>query len=212
MIIRGRVQKAGYRDYIDEVAFDLDLKGYVKNLPDRSVEVICEGEREKIERFIDKIRIRQYPISVEDIEVDYSDATGEFRDFEIIREEDLTEAVYERMDTAARYMREMNRNLGEKIDKVAEKVDIVAEKVDAGREENKQGFSMLAEKIDKVGEKVDIVGDKVDKVAEKVGTVKEDTGEIRRSLHTLEDHMLKYEELRRDILEIRQALKEKGIV
>ena len=91
LIIRGRVQKAGYRDYIDEVAFDLDLKGYVKNLPDRSVEVICEGEQEKIERFIDRIRIRQYPISVEDIEVDYSDATGEFRDFEIIREEDLTE-------------------------------------------------------------------------------------------------------------------------
>ena len=191
LIIRGRVQKAGYRDYIDEVAFDLDLKGYVKNLPDRSVEVICEGEREKIERFIDKIRIRQYPISVEDIEVDYSDATGEFRDFEIIREEDLTEAVYERMDTAARYMREMNRNLGEKIDKVGEKVDIVAEKVDAGREENKKGFSMLGEKID---------------------SIKDDTSAIRTSLSSLDDLRIKYEELRRDMAEIKQALREKGIV
>jgi len=144
-IIKGRVQKADYRDYIDEMAFNLDLKGYVKNIPESSVEVVCEGKREKIERFIDKIRIKQYLISVEKIEVDYSDARAEFVDFEIIREEDLTEAVYERMDTAARYMREMNRDLGEKVDSVGK-----------------------------------------------------DTGEIRRSLHTLEDHMLKYEELRRD--------------
>ncbi|MHC1595356.1 MAG: hypothetical protein ACXQTO_00615, partial [Candidatus Syntropharchaeales archaeon] len=110
--------------------------------------------------------------------------TGEFRDFEIIREEDLTEAVYERMDTAARYMREMTRNLGEKIDKVGEKVD-------AGREENKQGFSMLGEKID---------------------SIKDDTSAIRTSLSSLDDLKNKYEELRRDILEIKQALKEKGIV
>ncbi|OFV67737.1 MAG: acylphosphatase [Candidatus Syntrophoarchaeum caldarius] len=184
LIIKGRVQKAGYRDHIDEMAFNLDLTGYVKNLPDGSVEVVCEGEREKIEQFIDLIWIKQYPISVEDIEVDYSDATGEFRDFEIIREEDLTEAVYERMDTAARYMREMNRNLGEKIDKVAEKVD-------AGREENKQGFSMLGEKID---------------------SIKDDTSAIRTSLSSLDDLKIKYEELSRDMAEIKQALKEKGIV
>ena len=202
LIIRGRVQKAGYRDYIDEVAFDLDLKGYVKNLPDRSVEVICEGEQEKIERFIDKIRIRQYPISVEDIEVDYSDATGEFRDFEIIREEDLTEAVYERMDAAARYMREMNRNL--------------AEKIDAGREENKKGFSMLAEKIDKVAEKVDAGREENKKgfsmLAEKMDSIKDDTSAIRTSLSSLDDLRIKYEELRRDMAEIKQALREKGIV
>jgi acylphosphatase len=65
----------------------------VKNLPSRSVEVVCEGEEEKIEQFIDLIRIKQYPISVEKVEVDYSDARAEFADFEIIREEDLTEAV-----------------------------------------------------------------------------------------------------------------------
>ena len=184
LIIKGRVQKAGYRDHIDEMAFNLDLTGYVKNLPDGSVEVVCEGEREKIEQFINLIWIKQYPISVEDIEVDYSDSTGEFRDFEIIREEDLTEAVYERMDTAARYMREMNRNLGEKIDKVGEKVD-------AGREENKQGFSMLGEKID---------------------SIKDDTSAIRTSLSSLDDLKNKYEELSRDMAEIKQALKEKGIV
>ena len=65
LIIKGRVQKAGYRDHIDEMAFNLDLTGYVKNLPDGSVEVVCEGEREKIEQFIDLIWIKQYPISVE---------------------------------------------------------------------------------------------------------------------------------------------------
>jgi len=46
----------------------------------------------------------------------YKKSTDEYRTFEIIREEDLTTATYERMDTAVRYMREMNLNLSQKID------------------------------------------------------------------------------------------------
>jgi len=116
IIVKGRVQKAGYMDFIDEVVFNLDLKGRARNLEDGAVEVICEGNKEDIETLIQKIRIDQYPIRVEDINVEYSKATGEFKEFEIVREEDVTQATYERMDTAARYMREMNTNLGEKID------------------------------------------------------------------------------------------------
>ena len=36
--------KAGFRDFIDEIAFDLNLDGYVKNLDDGTVEIVCEGE------------------------------------------------------------------------------------------------------------------------------------------------------------------------
>jgi hypothetical protein len=41
---------------------------------------------------------------VEKIDVKYIEPTGEFKAFEIIREEDLTVATYERMDAAARYL------------------------------------------------------------------------------------------------------------
>ncbi|TKY92015.1 MAG: hypothetical protein C5S46_02850 [Candidatus Methanomarinus sp.] len=91
-----------------------------------------------------KVNITQYPIRVENIDVVYKKSTGEYRTFEIIREEDLTTATYERMDAGVRYMREMNSNLGQKIDGVGDKIDIVGEKIDV------------------VGKKIDIVGDKVD--------------------------------------------------
>ena len=144
IVLSGRVQKAGFRDFIDEIAFNLNLNGYVKNLDDGTVQIICEGEDENIKELLKKVNITQYPIRVENIDVVYNKSTGEYRTFEIIREEDLTTATYERMDAAVRYMREMNSNLGQKIDGVGDKIDVVGEKIDV------------------VGEKIDVVGDKVD--------------------------------------------------
>jgi len=116
IIIYGRVQKAGFRDFIDEIAFNLNLNGHVKNLDDGTVQIICEGEEDSIKELLEKINITQYPIRVENIDVVYKKSTDEYRTFEIIREEDLTTATYERMDTVVRYMREMNLNLSQKID------------------------------------------------------------------------------------------------
>jgi acylphosphatase len=130
IVLKGRVQKAGYRDYIDEVAFDLDIKGWVKNLEDGTVKVVCEGRSKDIEEFINRIKIHEYPIRVDDVIVEYFPATGEFKDFTIIREEDIVFATYERMDAAGRYMREMNKNLGSKLDKMVEKQDRMLEKQD----------------------------------------------------------------------------------
>lgn len=130
IIIHGRVQKAGFRDFIDEMAFNLALNGYVKNLDDGTVYVICEGEETKIKEFVEKININQYPIRVEKIDIKYKSPTHNFKTFEIIREEDLTTATYDRMDAAARYMREMNNNLSQKIDGLG---DILGQKIDQSR-------------------------------------------------------------------------------
>ena len=123
IIIYGRVQKAGFRDFIDEIAFNLNLNGYVKNLDDGTVQIISEGEEDDIKELLEKINITQYPIRVEKIDVVYKKPTDEYRTFDVIREEDLTTATYERMDAAVRYMREMNSNLSQKIDGVGDKID-----------------------------------------------------------------------------------------
>jgi acylphosphatase len=160
IVLSGRVQKAGFRDFIDEIAFNLNLNGYVKNLDDGTVQIICEGEDENIKELLKKVNITQYPIRVENIDVVYKRSTGEYKTFEIIREEDLTTATYERMDAAVRYMGEMNSNLGQKIDGVGDKIDSVGEKID-----------VVGEKIDAVGEKIDVVGEKIDAVGEKIDVV-----------------------------------------
>lgn len=146
IIIKGRVQKAGYRDFIDEIAFKLDLMGLVRNVDDGSVEVICEGERRKIEELIAAIRIDKYPIRVKDIDVKYSEPSGEFKEFAIVREEDITRATYERMDLAARYMREMHSDLSQKQDATIEKQDATFNAITAMNKDMVECFGRLDEK------------------------------------------------------------------
>ena len=159
IIVHGRVQKAGFRDYIDEVAFNLDLNGYVKNLDDGTVQIICEGEEGNIKELLEKINITQYPIRVEKIDVAYKKPTDEYKAFDVVREEDLTTATYERMDAAVRYMREMNSNLSQKIDGVGGKIDYLG--------------GNLGDKIDNLGGKIDGVGDnlgdKIDNLGDNLG-------------------------------------------
>ncbi len=168
IIIKGRVQKAGYRDFVDEVAFELGLTGYVKNLKDGTVKVVCEGKKEKIEQLIKKIRIREYPIDVREVKVDYSKPTGEFKEFEIIREEKLPEATYERMDMAARYMREMNKDLGNKIEGVGEKMDLGREENRKFRRETNESFQKMRLDYGKISQDLTKAIQGIEKVANNI--------------------------------------------
>ena len=50
-LVSGRVQGVGYRYFALDAARREGLHGYVKNLPDGSVEAEAEGEEEALERF-----------------------------------------------------------------------------------------------------------------------------------------------------------------
>jgi len=43
-IVSGRVQGVFFRAYTEEEALKCGVKGWVRNLPDRSVEVLASGE------------------------------------------------------------------------------------------------------------------------------------------------------------------------
>lgn len=45
IIVKGTVQRVGYRDHVQETARKLDVKGYVENLRDGSVKIVCETQR-----------------------------------------------------------------------------------------------------------------------------------------------------------------------
>ena len=185
IIVKGRVQKVGYRDFAQEAARKLKVTGFVENLKPYDVRIVAEGEEDTLKKFIEVIKNPGQPAEVESVEINFSEATGEFDYFEIKRG-DWKDELGERMDFASYLLYSMLEKqdltiekldivadkvdkVGEKVDKVAEKVDIVAEKVDKVGEK----VDNVAEKVDKVGEKIDSVGEKVDNVAERVDKVAE---------------------------------------
>ena len=69
-LITGRVQAVGFRYFALEAAEREGLHGWVQNLPDRSVEVLAEGEAEAIERFERALRQGPRGARVDHVEVE----------------------------------------------------------------------------------------------------------------------------------------------
>lgn len=55
-LVEGRVQGVGFRHWAARTALSLGLTGWVRNLPDGSVEVQAQGERESLDKMADWLR------------------------------------------------------------------------------------------------------------------------------------------------------------
>ena len=58
LIASGRVQGVGFRDFACRIGGLLSLVGYAKNLPNGTVEIVAEGEEEKIDEFRNRVHAR----------------------------------------------------------------------------------------------------------------------------------------------------------
>ncbi|MCS1352062.1 acylphosphatase [Mechercharimyces sp. CAU 1602] len=56
IIVHGKVQGVGFRKYTVRVARQLGVKGWVRNLPEGTVEIFVQGEQEKVDRFLRRMR------------------------------------------------------------------------------------------------------------------------------------------------------------
>jgi len=54
--VRGRVQGVGFRFFAERAARELGIRGWVRNLPDGSVETLAEGEDEAVQRYLERLR------------------------------------------------------------------------------------------------------------------------------------------------------------
>ena len=82
-MISGLVQGVLFRREITSLARRLDVTGWVRNLSDGRVEVIAEGDKEKLDELVQFCRVGPSGARVENIGLDWSDVKGEFRGFRI---------------------------------------------------------------------------------------------------------------------------------
>jgi acylphosphatase len=52
ILISGRVQDVNFRYFTQQNAKRLGIQGYVKNLPDGGVEIVAEGDKATLHRFV----------------------------------------------------------------------------------------------------------------------------------------------------------------
>jgi acylphosphatase len=169
---KGRVQRVGYRDEVEEIARKLNVTGFVENVKPYDVRIVAEGDDEHIDMFIKRLKIIKFPIDVENVEVDFDVFAGEFDYFEIKRGE-WGEEIAERLDTAGKLLYR-SVELGERTFKVAER------SAKFGEESVEIGKKML-EKQDMMLEKQDATIDAIDRSKEEIVT---EISALREDLRT----------------------------
>ena len=82
-IAQGRVQGVYYRAFALRNATQLNLTGYTRNLPDRTVEICAEGERAQLEKLIEYLKAGPPGARVDDLALTWSEYTGKYSDFSV---------------------------------------------------------------------------------------------------------------------------------
>lgn len=80
--ITGEVQAVGFRYRTLREATRLGLTGWVANRSDGSVSVVAEGPALAVEGLLEWLRSPATPGRVSEVAETFSEATGEFRDFQ----------------------------------------------------------------------------------------------------------------------------------
>lgn len=83
-IVTGQVQNVRYRDYVQNAATDLEIKGWIRNMPDGSVEVCAQGLPDILKDFIEYLHEGSLQSKVEAVSVDWKTVRKPLSDFSII--------------------------------------------------------------------------------------------------------------------------------
>jgi len=201
--VSGKVQKTGYRARVVDFGRVLGLKGTVENLDDGSVKIIAEGEEDKLRWFEEAIDIKNTLIQVSPIEKDYSKAAGDYAKFYKLVERGETDS---RLDTAADHLKvliasvnNMNDNLGGKMDTMIQKQDHMLDNQDQMLDKQDQMLDKQDQMLENQSLMINLQHDLVD--------------EVKDSRKDLKGHLdQRFEKLEGEVIEMKIALKAKGII
>ncbi len=83
VVIRGRVQGVGFRDFVLRRALALGLTGWVRNRRDGGVEMEAEGDRAALEALIETLRAGPPGARVQGLEDEWSEGAAGYHGFEV---------------------------------------------------------------------------------------------------------------------------------
>jgi acylphosphatase len=176
--VSGNVQKVGYRARVVQLANALSLKGTIENLKDGRVKIIAEGDDERLRWFEEAIEIKNTLIQVTSVDKAYSEARGELSGFYKLVGQGETDS---RLDQGIEVLKdilvavkEVNTNLGGKMDSMLSKQDAMLDKQDA----------MLDKQDDLLNEVKDARKDLKSYMDQRLGRIEEDIAEMKVALKT----------------------------
>ena len=208
--VSGKVQKTGYRAKVTDIARALGFKGFVENLDDGRVRVVAEGEEDRLKWFEEAIDIKNTLIQVSTIEKEYSSAVGDVSKFYKLVDKGETDS---RLDTAAVHLKDLIGAVNNLGDKLGGKLDIMIEKQDQmlGKQDQMLGKQdLMIEKQDLMIEKQDQM---LDGQREMVDLQQDLLDEVKDSRNDLKGYLdQRFEKLEDEVVEMRVALRAKGII
>ena len=83
VLISGKVQGVGFRNFTQHNAQQLGVNGYAKNLANGKVEVVAEGDKSQLDALIDLLKKGPRYARVDSLEIDRRAFTGEYTSFGI---------------------------------------------------------------------------------------------------------------------------------
>jgi acylphosphatase len=198
IIARGEVQRVGFRDVVQKMGRELGLSGTVENQEPYDVRIVAEGQEDPLKEFVKALRIDKGPIQVRELDVTWTSATGEFPYFKILRG-DWQEELGERFDVA---------------------VVLLHRSVQLGEENLAVGKMMLDKQdqmLDKQETSISLLK-KINQDTSEIGFIREEVAASRIEARRGKDEIIsaikgstpdeKYEELRREIAEIKAAIED----
>ena len=84
VFVSGLVQGVFFRMHTKRMADTLNIKGWVRNLPDGRVEAVFEGPEENVKKLIEWCRKGPNGAIVKSVETHFEEYKGEFKNFRII--------------------------------------------------------------------------------------------------------------------------------
>ena len=185
IVAKGDVQKVGYRDIVEDIAVKLGVKGFVENLRDKTVCVVCEAEKDVVDRFVDAIKIKNDIIDVKSVKiVETSPATNEFKYFDI-KYGSPEEELGERMVAAVKYAK-----------LALHETRAVGTEVKGSRKDIHDMHQDMNKRFDWVAEKYGDIGIGINSIKDDLGELKSmgnDVKEMKNLFAKLVNHIVKEE-------------------